>query len=216
VTENPETSNPETGDPLTGDPAATDAGAALATLRECFDLEQTVFDSASPDEIRTGSPTPCSTLDTAQLVEHVLGTQEFLIDALGGDVPAPGGAPADRHRRLTESALGAWAARGSDGEIDLGGNALPARFVLALHTLEAYIHAWDLAMSLGRPFDPSDDLTERVWEAARLVITDDVRSDAEGAPYRAAVEVDAGEPSLARLIGHSGRDPHWTAAAAPA
>ncbi len=78
--------------------------------------------------------------------------------------------------------------------------------------LEAYLHAWDLAAALGRPFRPADELTRRVWPAAQLVITDDVRSDAAGAPYRAAFPVGDDESSVTRLIAHSGRDPHWATA----
>jgi uncharacterized protein (TIGR03086 family) len=183
----------------------------IDTLRDCLDLEQTVLDVGPVTDDRA-APTPCSAFDTGQLVDHVLSTHRFLIAALGGDPPPTDGDAAELHRALADAALAAWTARGTDGEIELGGNVLPAPFVLSLHVLEAYIHAWDLAVALGRPFGPADELTGRVWEAARLVITDDVRSDAPGAPYRAVHAVGDDESPVARLIAHSGRDPHWAAA----
>lgn len=174
--------------------------ASITTMQE-------VIDRAPIADGQYRGPTPCAAFTVADLAEHIVDTHEFLLGAAGGTPVEPEGTLGERHRALGAASVARWSERGTEGTIDLGGNELPAGFGLSLHTLETYIHAWDLATSLGRPFQPSPALTEHLWDFARSFITADVRGDFDGAPYAEAVEIDETGDLIDRLIAHSGRDP---------
>ena len=94
--------------------------------------------------------------------------------------------------------------------INLGGNELPAAFGLSLHALETYIHAWDLAKALNRPFLQSAELTRVMTDFAKSFITDDIRGDFVGAPYAPPTRVLDTASEIDHLIAFTGRDPNWT------
>lgn len=180
---------------------------SLEALQAAIDTMQKVID-VGPIVDRQGElPTPCAAFTVDLLVEHLLDTHNMLITAAGGSPIVSDDALGEHHRVIGEAATSQWAKRGTDGTIDLGGNELPAGFALSLHTLEIYVHAWDLATSLGRPFTPPDPLTDQMWSFANDFITDDVRGDTENAPYARPVEPDETHTKIERLIAHTGRDP---------
>jgi uncharacterized protein (TIGR03086 family) len=170
---------------------------------------QQVIDVAPIPDARHTDPTPCAGFTVEQLGEHMIDTHNLLLTGAGGQPVTRAGALGERHAAVAAAATAQWAGRGTAGTIAIGDNELPAAFVLSLHTLEAYIHGWDLATSLARPFQPSDELTAAMWSFAQDFITDDVRGDSDGAPYRAAVEAPSNASDLQRIIALSGRDPAW-------
>jgi uncharacterized protein (TIGR03086 family) len=70
------------------------------------------------------------------------------------------------------------------------------------------VHGWDLAVATGRPYTPDP--------AAVGVCIDYAHQFAAAAPeardsiYGPEVPVPADAPALDRLLGLTGRDPHWT------
>jgi uncharacterized protein (TIGR03086 family) len=170
---------------------------------------QHVIDAAPLTDERRSGPTPCSAFNVEQLCEHIIDTHNLLLAGAGGEPRTGAGSLSDRHAEIAAAAVTQWATRGTDGTIDLGGNELPAAFGLSLHTLESYIHAWDLARSLNRPFEPPTELTAAMWGFAQASLTDDVRGDTDRAPYLAAVDEPTDATDLDRIIALSGRNPRW-------
>lgn len=179
------------------------------TLQAAIDELQRVIDAAPITAEHGDASTTCSAFTVDQLVRHIIDTHNLLLDGAGGEPLDATGPISTRHAAVATAALKQWDERGLDGTINLGGNELPAAFGISLHALECYIHAWDLARSLNRDFAPSDELTSAMWEFARGFITDDVRGDADGMPYRAEVPAPAGATDLERIIALSGRNPAW-------
>lgn len=179
----------------------------LEALEAAIAVSQQVLDAGPIRAEDLGAPTPCASFDLAQLGDHVIDTHNLLLGAAGGRPVDPGTTLAERHAQVGAAAVKQWIERGTDGTIDLGGNALPAAFGLSLHALEAYVHAWDLARALDRPFRPGAELTAHIADVAQQIVTDQARGD-EGAPYRAALTAGEGDDDVARLIAHTGRDPH--------
>jgi uncharacterized protein (TIGR03086 family) len=173
----------------------------LEALTEALSIVQALIDGPP---LPTRHPTPCTEFDVAALVEHIDWTHGLLLDAICGSDQRD-----DAHSVVSTAALAAWTERGTDGSISIGGNELPAAFGLSLHVLETYVHGWDLAMALGRPFTPSPGLTERARAAAATIITDEARGPDR--PYGPAVHVAAGADAVAQLIAFTGRDPAWSA-----
>lgn len=176
-------------------------------LAEAISTLQGVIDAAPITPAEQTRPTPCHDFTVQQLGDHIIDTHNLLLVGAGGTAVDGADTLSDRHAAVAAAALAQWDRRGTEGSIDLGGNSLPAEFGLSLHTLEVYVHAWDLAEGLGRSFDPSADLTSAVWSMAHQIVSDDFRGDA-GAPYGAAVTVADGAPLMERLIAHTGRHPH--------
>jgi uncharacterized protein (TIGR03086 family) len=179
----------------------------LDILDESIAITHGIIDAAPITDADRSSPTPCADFTVDQLVDHIIDTHVFLITAAGGEAD-PNGSIGERHAAVGRAATDTWRRRGIDGTIDLGGNELPASFGLSLHALEAFVHGWDLAEGLGRPFEPNDQLVDAALDLARNIISDEMRGDFDGAPYGAAVEVvDGDQSSLAVLIAHAGRRP---------
>lgn len=179
-------------------------------LQEAIDAMQRIIDAGPISAQAMDGATPCSKFSVSQLADHIIETHNFLLVAAGGTPPTTAGSMSDRHATVGAASVTQWNRRGTDGTIDLGGNEMPAAFGLSLHTLETYIHAWDLATSLGRTFDPSPELTRQMWDFAQSFITDDVRGDFDGAPYGPAIGADDTEDLTSRIVALSGRDPSQT------
>lgn len=179
-------------------------------LQSAIDTLQEVLDAGPVTDAALNDPTPCSEFTVAQLAEHIIDTHQLLLGAVGGPHDQTSGTLSQRHTAITSAAAAQWASRGTDGTIDLGGNELPAAFGLSLHALEAYIHSWDLATALNRPFAPPTELTKAMADFAESFITDDLRGDFDGAPYAAQVEAPAESSDIDRLVAFTGRDPQWS------
>ena len=170
---------------------------------------QRVIDAGPINADDRDSATPCAAFTVDQLIDHIIDTHNLLLGGAGGEPVTTEGTISNRHQTVAAAALAQWDKRGIDSTINLGGNELPAAFGISLHTLECYIHAWDLARSLSRTFAPPTELTSAMWAFAQDFITDDVRGDADGMPYRAAVPAPDDGTDLERIIAMSGRDPSW-------
>lgn len=176
----------------------------LELLQASTSLTQQLVEHTDFDEPTMKRPTPCCDFDVAALVEHIIGTHHFLLSAAGGSADDTGSI-ADRHRSVTEQSQRTWAARGTDGTVDLGGHQLPADFALSLHALEAFVHGWDLATALEQPFEPGAELVDAAWESARMIVSDDNRGTEPGAPYGPAVAAPEPASTLDALIAFTGR-----------
>jgi uncharacterized protein (TIGR03086 family) len=170
---------------------------------------QRVIDTSPINANDRQAATPCDAFTVDELIDHILDTHNLLLGGAGGQPVETTGTVSTRHQTVAAVALEQWKTRGIDGTIDLGGNKLPAEFGISLHALECYIHAWDLAQSLDRTFTPPEELTAAMRDFAQGFITDDVRGDADGMPYRAEVSAPDDATDLERIIALSGRNPAW-------
>jgi uncharacterized protein (TIGR03086 family) len=108
-----------------------------------------------------------------------------------------------------DQALAAWAEPSAwEGEIDLGGTAMPAAAVAGLFLAELALHGWDLARATGQEYRCSE-------ESAAAVLTV-VRENAEifrqFQGFAEPVPVTDGAPAFEQALGLSGRDLNWVAA----
>ncbi len=179
-------------------------------FEHAVDHLQQVVDTVPDSRAERCGPTPCSEFTVDQLMDHILWTHSLLLQAAGGR-----SACGRRHDRRTPRRRGgglcdAWSSRGVEGIVQLTGELeLPAAFALSLHTLEAFVHSWDLASAVGHGFAPEADLTSYMWEVAQVVVSDDARGEQEDAAFAPAVLVSPSETELTRLIAYTGRDPWW-------
>ncbi|MGI5171780.1 TIGR03086 family metal-binding protein [Spirillospora sp. CA-253888] len=87
------------------------------------------------------------------------------------------------------------------------GQAFPAPMAIGFHFIDYVVHGWDMARTLGLPYDLDGDLAEAALQVA-LRVPDDDRRKAPNAPFRPALATSAGSP-LDRVLAHLGRSPAW-------
>jgi uncharacterized protein (TIGR03086 family) len=179
--------------------------------RALTDADRLVRQIASAD---LGNPTPCGDWTLADLLAHMTGQHRgFAAAARAGDAPVDAYAPLlftlEEWDASVADLLTAFADADPEGEAVLREIApipLPMSRVVSAQLLDTAVHAWDIARSLGRPYEPSADLAASVGEIA-VSVPDDARRTRPGAAFAPAVRTPgtAWESALA----HLGRDPQW-------
>jgi uncharacterized protein (TIGR03086 family) len=106
-----------------------------------------------------------------------------------------------------EATATAWADPAAwEGESGMGGASMPAAAIGSMMTAEFAVHAWDLAVSTGRPLDVPDELGVAVLEGVTAIAP----LGREGGWFGAEVTVPAAASPFERALALSGRDPRWT------
>ncbi|MFG1797502.1 TIGR03086 family metal-binding protein [Nocardia sp. NPDC049149] len=160
------------------------------------------------------NPTPCSEYSVALLIDHVdvvargfvaLARKE--LDATPEPVEGP-----DPRRNIAErlSELGTvW----DDPAVWQGSTAAPDGPDLAnevwgkIVLTELVVHGWDLARATGQSFALPDETLRACLEHVAVFVPNAPVPELWGP----AVEV-SGESLIDRIVGITGRDPHWSAA----
>ncbi|MEL7210232.1 MAG: TIGR03086 family metal-binding protein, partial [Actinomycetota bacterium] len=166
--------------------------AALALLLET---------SRSLPDRALDQATPCEQFSVAELLDHLDHSLTSLGQVAGGAEPS-GGVDQRPEARLASKAgttLEAWRDRGLEGELDFAGGHHPAVVPASILLMELFVHGWDLAHALDRPFDPTPQLVAFADEHIRAVIPPE-RGTAFGAP----LPEDGSDP-LEALLAFTGR-----------
>ncbi|MET0702695.1 MAG: TIGR03086 family metal-binding protein [Mycobacterium sp.] len=148
--------------------------------------------------------TPCREYDVASLTGHLLNSITTLGGAAGAQFPQPD-PDASVHRQVTaaaQPALAAWRQRGVDGNVALGPDPLPARVAVGILSIEFLVHAWDYAAATGQQLDVPEEVSARVEQLARGIITPEGRKNVGFDP---PVELPAEAPAFDRLLAFTGR-----------
>ena len=184
-----------------------------ATLR-CIDLVATV----RPEDL--ARPTPCAEWDLADLLAHMtIQHQGFAAAASGAGeafdwTPQPLGAHfAHDYATAAQEALNAFDAPGAlERQFILteipAAPSFPGAQAISFHFIDALVHGWDVARSIGAAFDIPDAFAEPAIHIAQSV---------PGGPYREHPNA-AFAPSLASpeapspldvILTARGRSPSW-------
>ncbi len=195
----------------------TDLGRLIAPV--LADLAD-VMAGIGPD--RFAAPTPCAEFDVAELRRHVLGWVTFFAAAVtdpdgNRERPDPSTfvAPDDPHAaaNVIRAAAAAIAAAVTDGVTDrpvlMVQATMPGSSILRMALWEYLTHGSDLARATGQPWNPPAAAGADALAFAPMMLTDEYRGP--GKDFGPQVPVPDDAPVLDRLLGFSGRDPHWTA-----
>lgn len=171
---------------------------------------------SSVSEAQLELRTPCPDMRVGDLVDHV-GTFAKAFTAIArketraGETPPPATAAnlEDGWRERIASDLGllaeAWRDSAAwEGETAAGGVPLTSAMAGLVALDELVVHGWDIAVSTGKPYEPS---TADVEGAASFVTSFDPPRD--GRLFGPIVPVAEGAAPLDRLLGLTGRDPDW-------
>lgn len=160
--------------------------------------------------------TPCEKMRLDELVAHIGGLAMAFTAAANKDfgpltdTPPSDDAEIDADWRTSyPQRLSALAAAWQDpsawqGMTRAGGVELPAEVMGSVALAEVVIHGWDVARSIGQPYD-GDAATVQAC-LAHLAQFDTAGTDGMFGP---AVQIADDAPALDRVIALSGRDPAW-------
>lgn len=164
------------------------------------------------------APTPCIEWTVAQVLQHALGDQLAWAAAIGvGTGPSEDpftpsgrleGSVDDLIKPALAAARTAWARVRSDDDAvptPLPQGTLPAPTAAAACALDAAVHAWDIAVALGRPGPLPDELAVQLLPAARA-IAEPLRQFGAYAP---ALPPRPEDNHAAELLRYLGRNPQW-------
>jgi uncharacterized protein (TIGR03086 family) len=163
-------------------------------------------------------PTPCEKLRLDELLAHVGGLASAFTAAARKDfgpltdTPPTDGAELEADWRTAfPQRLAALAAAWQEpdawhGMTRAGGIDLPGEVGGSVALAEVVIHGWDVARTVGRPYD-SDPATV----AACLEHLAQFDTSGTDGMFGPAVPIPDGAPELDRAIALSGRDPAWRA-----
>ena len=158
------------------------------------------------------APTPCAEWSVRDLVGHLVDEQRWVPFLLGGGTVEDAGdrfaddpLGADPKAAWREASDAAWAAFGADGALDhpvaLSAGLTSARDYLWQMTVDAAVHAWDLARGIGADAQLNHELVRRIHHESDK----DAEALAASGVYGEPVSVPAGADLQARMLGLFGR-----------
>jgi uncharacterized protein (TIGR03086 family) len=182
-----------------------------AAVRASVDLVATI----SVDDL--GRPTPCSAWDLRALLAHMTVQHYGFAAAAEGNgaslavwQPSPSSDPMKDYAPSAERVLQAFAGDVLDRPFDLGeiGVTVPGRMAISFHFIDYVVHSWDVAATLGRPFDLPDDLLRAAVPVADRVPTGERRL-LPNASFAPALPTEADDDPLTHILRVLGRSPDF-------
>jgi uncharacterized protein (TIGR03086 family) len=162
----------------------------------------TVLRGIRPDQLT--APTPCTEYDVQGLIGHLLHWAPALARA---SRHSDGNAPPSPEAQIKQI-VAAWSVPEAwQGTTTMGGpHEMPARMIGAMATGEIVVHGWDLARATGQHVSWDEGLLQFLYDE----VAKTAELGREMQAYGAEVPVPASAPVLDRMLGLTGRDPHWT------
>lgn len=203
------TNNDEVPDVVRLDAEAVRASAELVSGIDTADL---------------GRPTPCAGWTLADLLAHMTSQHRGFAAAAAGHGADPGHW-ADAGHRADQSAMPAdylkaadevRAAFTAEGVLDrtfcvlpISATArFPARRAIGFHLVDYVTHGWDVARSLGQPYELPQDVLDAALSVA-IAVPDGAARLAPDASFAPRVPGHDRAPTLDRIVALLGRRPDW-------
>jgi uncharacterized protein (TIGR03086 family) len=172
-----------------------------------------------------GRPTPCAEWTLGDLLAHMTVQHNGFAAAAAGrgadpDVwraSAPSTDPVTEYAMAAELVIAAFAAAGT---LERGfalpeiipGVEFPGAQAISFHFIDYVVHGWDVARSLGLPYEVDADLVEAALPVAEAVPGGERRLRPRAA-FRPGVPGFAGSGPMDRILAMLGRSPDWSAPA---
>ncbi len=167
-----------------------------------------------------GRATPCAGWSLADLLAHLTAQHRGFAaaatghgeDPAGWALPAATEEPVTAYRTAAAALLDAFAGlRDGDSlvlpELTAEG-PFAALTVVRFHLVDYAVHGWDLARSLGTTPRLDGEVLDAALSIA-LAVPDDPARRGPGGPFRPAVPLPDGTPTLDRMVAALGRSPRW-------
>jgi uncharacterized protein (TIGR03086 family) len=155
--------------------------------------------------------TPCASFNVTQLVNHTIGTQHMIVDALQ-DKPfnltgvelAPGAQTAAFDQAASDAVAELQRPGAMDTSVTLPFGTFSGEQLMGLGVLDTFQHAWDLAKATGQNTDLAPQMAEALMVQAVAHLAHAPRGE-EPAPYGPEQTAPEGAPAADRLAAFLGR-----------
>ena len=127
-----------------------------------------VLANVGPDDL--SAPTPCTEWTVADLIEHVLGGNERVVQWAGvqEQPPARPDSLIDAHRAGASAAQQVFARPGGmTAMFELPFGQVPGNVFIRMRSTDLLTHAWDLAAATGQSTDLDPELATYLLDAVR-------------------------------------------------
>jgi uncharacterized protein (TIGR03086 family) len=192
---------------LEADAAATRGSVEVVTLIAPADLNR---------------PTPCAAWDLRALLAHMTVQHLGFAAAAGGRggelsvwQPVDWADPVAAYTSAAAEVLAAFSAPGIlDRDFVLPeiprAPSFPGRIAVGFHLVDYVVHGWDVARTLGRPYQPAPEVLAATLPIARAV-PDGPSRLTPGAAFAPGRPAQADPAPLDEILRRLGRDPNWCA-----
>ncbi len=181
----------------------------LQQYEEAIAEFRTVLAGVTPAQF--GDSTPCASFNVAQLVDHTIGTQYMVVDALQGkpfNTTPVEVAPSEQVVTFDRAAADAIAELTRDGaleqQVTLPFGSFSGAVLMGLGVLDTFQHAWDLAKATGQGTDLAPAMAEALMVVAVAHMEHAPRGE-EPAPYAPEQPAPADASAADRLAAFLGR-----------
>ncbi|WP_158882541.1 TIGR03086 family metal-binding protein [Amycolatopsis anabasis] len=182
--------------------------------RRALETIDKIIADAHPNDL--DRPTPCAAWNLRDLLRHQISENTAFSIALREGAAADwesGARSTDVFRDYAESVTAVLGAIDAEGTLERPVSIhefgpFPGRIAVSMHLVDSVVHGWDIAKTLGVPYQPDPDA---VHEA--LLFAEKIPADPEtrgpDASFDLVVPVGADASELERLLGLVGRSPGW-------
>ena len=185
--------------------------------REAADFYLSIVAQVKPDALTLATPCPDWTL--YGLLRHQVSQDEGFAAAARGDGARLsawrsgdlGDDPYAAAETSLELVTRAFAEAPLDAGLTLpefGDGPVPAALAISAHFVDVVIHAWDVATTIGVPWEPDDELLTACLKVCSMVPTGDDTRGPGLAFARVVSSADDADPKD-RLLSLLGRSPSW-------
>lgn len=187
--------------------------------RRAVEGSATVARQLTPDQF--GARTPCGHWTVLDLLEHMAVQHRGFAAAARGTgadpsiwPPVPlGDDPVAAYLAACDEVVAAF---GEDGALDRPWDlpeisteiSFPGGQAITFYFVDYVVHGWDLAVAIGAPYAPDDDVLTAALVVAERVPAGDARLQ-PGAAFGPVLESSADTPPLDRILALLGRSPRW-------
>jgi uncharacterized protein (TIGR03086 family) len=168
-----------------------------------------------------GRATPCADWTLAELLAHMTVQHNGFAEAARGNGADPtvwrvrplGDDPVAEYTAAADRVLAAFAEDGVlEREFTLAElqpvSRFPAARAIGFHLIDYVVHGWDVARSIGVPYELDPELAEPALRIALAVPTGPSRLE-PGFPFRPALDTCEDATPLDRILTALGRSPGW-------
>lgn len=177
-------------------------------LQAASDVARGVLANVTSEQLSL--PTPCSSWDVSELINHLVGAQYFFAAGVTGTPPgeSPDFSSGDFVQAFDEGSAACISAFGADGVMEqmltLPFGTMPGAAFMGLATTDTFQHAWDLAKATGQSTDLAPELATALLAQSKAAIQDSFRGP-EGAPFGAEQQASGDAAVADQLAAFLGR-----------
>jgi uncharacterized protein (TIGR03086 family) len=192
--------------------------------RTAVDTSVDVVNGVTLDDL--DRPTPCAGWNLADLLAHMTVQHYGFAAAARGNgadlavweqATVAGAVAADPAGAYAKAATEVLDAFSADGVLDatfalpeFGPDAtFPGSMAIGFHFVDYVVHGWDVARTIGAPFELPADVISAVLPMTLAIPDGDFR-EAEGSPFARAITPTGEASELDRVLLHLGRSPQWS------